>query len=84
MDAFTLDKDIDYRKCYYCGTCVAYCIQKICYSKMGNVSVEGKEVPIVLRHSDRIRAEKLAKILKEKIQSGEFSLSEPVGPITFD
>lgn len=84
MDAFALDMDIDYTKCYYCGTCAAYCLQKICYSKMGKISVGEKEVPVVLRHSDRIRAEKLAKKLKEKIQSGEFTLSEPVGPITFD
>jgi putative methanogenesis marker 16 metalloprotein len=83
MDAFTLDKNIDYKKCYYCGTCVAFCLQGICHSKMGQVTLEDKNIPIVLRHSDRIRAEKLAKKLKSLIFSGEFTLSEPVGHITY-
>ena len=83
MDAFTLDKEIDYRKCYYCGTCVAFCTQGICYSDMGEVKINDRSIPIVLRHSDRIRAEKLAKRLKKSIISGEFALSEPLDKIEY-
>jgi putative methanogenesis marker 16 metalloprotein len=82
-DAFSIDNKIDFQKCYYCGTCVAYCLQKICQSSMGEVTVDDKHIPVVLRHSDRIRAGKSAKRLKERILSGEFLLSEPVGSINF-
>ena len=84
MDAFTLDKNIDYKRCYYCGTCVAYCLQGVCYSKMGNITLGDKKIPVVLRHSDRLRAEKLSKVLKAKLLSGEFKLSESVDKIKFD
>jgi hypothetical protein len=50
---------------------------------MGNVTVDHKHIPIVLRHSDRIRAQKLAKKLKAQLLSGEFTLSEPVDTITY-
>jgi hypothetical protein len=50
---------------------------------MGEVAVEDKKIPIVLRHSDRIRAERTAKDLKKRILEGEFILSEPVGDIEF-
>ncbi len=66
-DAFSLDNNIDYKKCFYCGTCVAYCLQKICKSSMGEVTVDDKKIPVVLRHSDKIRAERSTKRLKEKI-----------------
>ncbi len=82
-DAFSLDNKIRYKQCFYCGTCVAYCLQKICTSTIGEVKVEDKNIPIVLRHSDRIRAERTAKDLKKRIQQGEFLLSEPVGDIEF-
>ncbi len=83
MDAFTLDQEINYNRCFHCGTCVAFCLQGICHSTMGKVRLGNKEIPIVLRHSDRIRAEKLAKKLRDKIISGEFELSEPVGEIKY-
>jgi putative methanogenesis marker 16 metalloprotein len=86
MDAFSIDNEIDYTKCFYCGTCVAYCLQglEVCSSQMGNVSLGDKQIPIVLRHSDRVRAEKLAKRLKNKLLSGEFELSEPIDDINYD
>lgn len=84
MDAFTLDKEINYKKCYYCGTCVAFCLRGICHSKLGEVALGEKNIPIVLRHSDRIRAEKLAKDLKSQLLSGEFTLSEPLDSIKYD
>jgi putative methanogenesis marker 16 metalloprotein len=83
MDAFTLDNEIDYKKCFYCGTCVAFCLQGVCHSEMGAVILNDKKIPVVLRHSDRIRAEKLAKKLKADILSGEFELAGPVDEIKF-
>jgi putative methanogenesis marker 16 metalloprotein len=85
LDAFKLNESIDYKKCFYCGTCVAFCLQDgVCQSKMGKVTIDKKDIPIVLRHSDRIRAEKIAKKLKELLLTGEFNLSEPVGNIRYD
>ncbi len=84
MDAFKLDKEIDYKKCFYCGTCVAFCLQGVCHSDLGQVTLNDKKIPVVLRHSDRIRAEKLANKLKNDIISGEFELSEPVDKIKFN
>jgi putative methanogenesis marker 16 metalloprotein len=84
LDAFTLDESIDYKKCYYCGTCVAFCLQKeVCLGNLGQVAIGDKKIPIVLRHSDRIRAEKLAKKLKADLLSSTFTLSEPVGEIKY-
>jgi putative methanogenesis marker 16 metalloprotein len=84
LDAFTLDEPINYKRCFYCGTCVAFCLQEgVCNSKLGKVSIDKTEIPIVLRHSDRIRAEKIAKKLKVMLANNEFSLSEPVGTINY-
>jgi putative methanogenesis marker 16 metalloprotein len=83
MDAFELEHDINYKKCFYCGTCVAFCLQGICESKMGSVKLDTRDIPVVLRHSDRIRAEKLTKRLKKLLLSGDFTLSEPVGAIEY-
>lgn len=82
-DAFSLDEKIRYNRCFYCGTCVAYCLQKICTSTMGEVTVVDKKIPVVLRHSDKIRAERTARDLKKRILEGEFILSEPVDEIQF-
>jgi hypothetical protein len=49
--------------------------------KMGEVKIDNRFVPITLRQSDRVRANKLAKSLARKIMKGEFVISEKVGSI---
>lgn len=80
-NAFTLKNGIDKNKCFHCGTCVAFCLGNAFISKMGSVKYNEFDIPIILRHSDRLRAEKLAKKLKELIINCKFELTEPLEQI---
>ncbi len=78
-EAFTLARDgIDPVKCFHCGLCKATCYGDCFSGELGKVTFDGKEVPIVQRLSDRVKAEKAAKDLKAKLMDGSFRLSEPV------
>ena len=83
--AFSLDAEkgpvIDRDLCFNCGACVEVC--DAVRMKMGSINVEGEEVPITLRQSNRLLAERLALELKVMMKKGEFLLSEPVAPLTF-
>lgn len=48
-----------------------------------SIKFEGKEVPVVLRQSDRFGAIKLAEELKSLILKGEFPLKESIAKIKF-
>jgi uncharacterized protein (DUF39 family) len=69
-------------QCFNCGFCSTVCPGGVFTAELGTLhfEMEGKhqDVPIVLRQSDRKRAEELAEKLKEKILSGEFTLNEMV------
>ncbi len=82
--AFSIEKGrIDRSLCFNCTVCVYICKQNVFTAKTGKITVNGKEVPITLRQSDRLGAKKLAIDLKKKIEKGEFLLSEPVDRINF-
>ncbi|MFB0560468.1 MAG: homocysteine biosynthesis protein [Candidatus Lokiarchaeia archaeon] len=83
-EAFSIEKmRIDRSLCFNCLLCVSFCKQNAFTAKAGKITVNGKEVPITLRQSDRLGAKKLAIDLKMRIEKGEFLLSEPVDRISF-
>lgn len=73
---------LDRRLCFNCGLCSTICPGEVFTAKLGQVSFEKDnmqyDIPIVLRQSDRKRAEELAEKLKEKIENGEFKLNDMV------
>ena len=85
-NAFVIKDDkifhIDRTRCFNCGTCVTLC-PKAFYIDMKSIKFEGKDVPVVLRQSDRYGAIKLANELKKLIINGVFPLSKPTGPLDF-
>lgn len=85
-NAFIIKKgkiiSIDRTRCFNCGTCARLCITAFNLD-MKKINFEGKEIPIVLRQSDRNGAIKLANELKEMILKGEFRLEKPTGKLEF-
>ena len=72
--------------CFHCGLCVTECPNSAFRCRLGSVrmktaSGDVREVPVVLRQSDRLRALRLAKELKRRILEGSFRMAEPVGRI---
>jgi putative methanogenesis marker 16 metalloprotein len=68
------DGSIDQGRCFACGTCVHGCAGQAYRGFLGTLPVGSREVPIVLRQSDRARAERLCGLLKDRIRDGRFSL----------
>ena len=64
--------------CCNCGHCVSVCKGGAFTAEMGTIPLNGRTIPIILRHSDRKGAIKLADELKKLIESGSFLLTEPV------
>lgn len=58
--------------CVSCLTCTVSCQNGVYSANGGTVFMDGKEVPVHLRQSDRRRGERAASLLKSKIQSGEW------------
>ena len=48
-----------------------------------SIQYEGKEIPVVLRQSDRAGAIMLAEELKQQILKEEFQLKKPTGMLDF-
>ena len=67
------DGSIDYDRCFSCGTCVHACPGHAYQGEFGTLSLGSADIPIVLRQSDRSRAERLCNILKKRIEEGVFS-----------
>jgi putative methanogenesis marker 16 metalloprotein len=67
---------LDWRRCFNCGLCASACVGGTFKANLGTLSFDKREVPIILRQSDRMRAQKLAEDLKERILDGRFQLSE--------
>ncbi len=81
--AFQVEKGIDKSRCFNCGVCVMECKENAFECDLKAIKYEGKEVPIVLRQSDRYGAIKLAKELKKMILDGRFVLEKPTGKLEF-
>lgn len=82
LNAFSRKERIDASKCFHCGACVFdLCDRKAFSATMGRLIVDGKEVPIVLRQSDKLKALSLAKLLRKKMLHGEFLLTDKVAEI---
>ncbi|MFO7796499.1 MAG: methanogenesis marker 16 metalloprotein [Promethearchaeati archaeon] len=88
-DAFDLIQGIDRKRCFNCGTCYVLCPEDAFDIDMKSVKVklkgmtEKKQIPVVLRQSDRNGAIKLAERLKKMILNGEFTLKEPTDKLEF-
>lgn len=73
---------IDRSLCFNCGTCTTVCPDAF-HLDMKTINFEGKNIPIVLRQSDRYGAIKLAEDLKRLILRGAFPLKKPTGDLDF-
>jgi putative methanogenesis marker 16 metalloprotein len=71
----------DESRCFHCGLCVGQCPSGAFKCNLGRISVCGKVVPVVLRQSDRLRAQSLANDLKRRVLEGSFRIGEPASRI---
>lgn len=76
--AFTPNKGIDRKECVRCGACLSSCPHGALKGDLGAIDLNGLQIPVTLRQSDRSNADKLTRELKKKIEHGEFLLSTPV------
>ena len=71
-------KRLNLTYCFGCGMCAAYCRHDAFDMNTGSVdlTINDKDVtvPIILRQSDRLRANKLSLKLKKMIENSEFKL----------
>lgn len=75
MGAIKRPVRIDRGLCFNCGLCSVLC-PDVFRARLGSIrSPEGIEVPVTLRQSDRLRAVRLAEILKKRILDGSFRIS---------
>jgi len=79
---FNENNEYDTKHCFHCGTCLA-CPLGVFKAELGSIEVDGHDVPIRLRQSDRCGAVKLSISLKKKILKGEFLLTNAVEKIKF-
>ncbi len=72
------DKKINFAYCFGCGMCSHYCRNDAFDMNAGSVDLhindEDVTIPIILRQSDRLRANKLSLKLKQMIEKREFIL----------
>lgn len=73
---------LDRNRCFNCGLCSSACIGDVFRAHLGSLRFAGRQVPIVVRQSDRLRAEKLAGELKRRILDGSFKMTEMVERIS--
>jgi putative methanogenesis marker 16 metalloprotein len=76
--AFKPNKGIDRKECMRCGACLSSCPYGAFKGNLGAIELNGQQIPVTLRQSDRYNADKLTQKLKKKIEQGEFLLSTPV------
>ena len=73
--AIMMGGGIMHSRCVSCGTCVRTCVNGVytmCAGALHLGDERGGSVPIVLRQSDRSRAEELCERLKNDLITGEF------------
>ncbi|MHA1730464.1 MAG: methanogenesis marker 16 metalloprotein [Promethearchaeota archaeon] len=71
----------DTSKCMNCGTCVNFCINGAFTCDLGEVTIQGKRVPVFCRQSDRSCAHHIMADLKRMIVKGEFKIGPPLAPL---
>ncbi len=69
--------------CFHCGLCASVCPSAVFSCRLGAVRLKRngaavRSIPVVLRQSDRLRAERLGEDLKSRIINGSFHMAEPV------
>lgn len=68
--------------CFHCGMCVTVCPSAVFSCRLGAIRLKGagglRSVPVVLRQSDRLRAQGMAEELKGRIMDGSFKITKPV------
>ncbi len=69
--------------CFHCGLCASVCPSFVFSCRLGSIRLKKdgaaiRSIPVVLRQSDRLRAERLAEDLKRRIINGSFRMAEPV------
>ncbi|MBN1323392.1 MAG: methanogenesis marker 16 metalloprotein [Methanotrichaceae archaeon] len=69
---------LDKRRCFNCGLCTRACPDGVFSARLGRITLEGREIPVALRQSDRLRALRLARDLKRRIQEGSFKMTRMV------
>ncbi len=77
---------LDRYLCFNCGFCSTLCSAGVFTASLGSIKADMqccdgesyREVPIVLRQSDRKRALKMAEDLKEKVKDGSFRMGQMV------
>lgn len=74
VDAITASGEIEQERCFRCGTCVHFCVNQAYQGYFGILNLPSCDIPIVLRQSDRLRAEHLCRSLKTQILEGSFPL----------
>ena len=73
---------IDRSRCFNCGNCAHLCPEAF-ELDLKQIKFEGREIPVVLRQSDRHGAIQLAEQLKSMILSGEFPLKKSISRLKF-
>ncbi|MHA1272968.1 MAG: methanogenesis marker 16 metalloprotein [Promethearchaeota archaeon] len=73
---------IDMKHCFNCGTCAHLCPDAFILD-MKTIILDDKEIPVVLRQSDRHGAILLAEKLKNMILNEQFPLEKPTGKLDF-
>jgi putative methanogenesis marker 16 metalloprotein len=73
VGAITETGEIDPARCFCCGTCVLLCPDAY-RGEFGSLPFEGEKIPIVLRQSDRRRADLICRRVKRMIEEGRFYL----------
>jgi putative methanogenesis marker 16 metalloprotein len=74
--AISPGQGIDTSRCVNCGTCVPECPGGAFSGRLGNLLFDNRQVPIILRQSDRARALRLCEDLKDRILNRHFTLTE--------
>ncbi len=82
-DAFNLKTGIDRTRCFNCGSCAVVCPEYAFNADLKTINFEDKNIPVVLRQSDRFGAINLATQLKNMILDGEFIIKEPTDKLEF-
>lgn len=70
------EKRHDDSLCLACGACTVTCVGGAFTADLGQLTVDGRKVPITFRQSDRRRGMKIAELLKERMRRGEFLLGD--------
>jgi ferredoxin len=73
--------------CFHCGLCVSQCPSRAFQCNLGSIQLKTtkgytKNIPVVLRQSDKLRALIYAEELKRKILEGSFKMVQPVERIS--